>query len=186
VEATVAVLGALDLQGVELRFLRDRIRAEGCATIVVDVGTSRPPLFPPTIDRQEVAAAAGADLSQLSFSGKHDEVVAALAQGAAKLLSERFREGAVHALVALGGYDETAIGIAAMRALPMGVPKLMVSTHSSTGTGRFAGTRDVLLMTAMVDFVGLEQISAEVLANAAAAIAGMVSRPTVVMGRAPD
>jgi uncharacterized protein (UPF0261 family) len=178
---TVVLVGTLDTKGDEYAFLRDRLRSAGIGTLLVDVGTQGPPRTEPDIPREEVAAARGLDLAAVTDRGAAVEAMCA----AAPLVVRRlFDEGRCQGVLAAGGSGGTAIATAAMRALPIGVPKLAVSTMASGDTSEYVDISDVSLMPAVTDVAGLNSISAGVLARAAAAMAGMVTMAPVDLGEA--
>jgi uncharacterized protein (UPF0261 family) len=170
----VLLIGTLDTKGVEFQYVRDRLRAVGVDVLVLDAGILRPPAFPPDVPREQVFVAAGEDLDALRKSGDRGRAVEAAARGAAHVAQELHRQGRVDGVLSLGGSAGTAIGTTAMRALPFGVPKLMVSTMASGQVRPYVGQSDVCMMYSVVDISGLNRISRRVLANAAAAMAGMV------------
>jgi uncharacterized protein (UPF0261 family) len=172
---TVAIIGTLDTKGEELRFVRDLIEAAGLRTLVIDAGVLGDPVFPPGISREELAAAGGTEFTRLLAEKDRGRSVQAMAAGAAALARRLFEEGRIDGIISLGGSAGSTIGTAAMRALPVGVPKLMVSTLASGDTRPYVGTRDVTMMYPVVDIAGLNVISRRILANAAAAIAAMVA-----------
>jgi len=172
--ATIAVLGTLDTKGREHAFVADRIRVRGHAPLLIDVGTGNAPAVTPDIPRSAVAAAAGIDLAALMARGDRGECVSAMARAAPRLLEKLAAEGRIQGVIALGGGGGTAIATAAMRALPIGFPKLMVSTLASGNTAPYVGTTDIAMMPAVVDVQGLNRISRTILARAAGAICGMV------------
>jgi uncharacterized protein (UPF0261 family) len=171
--ATVVLLGTLDTKGEEYDFLRLRVRKEGVDALLVDTGVLGVPLAEPDISREEVAEAAGADAQELAKSGDRGAAVEAMARGAAEIVKELHAQGRLDAVLALGGSGGTAIATHAMRELPVGVPKLMVSTMASGDTRPYVGAVDVTLMYSVVDIAGLNPISEHILGNAAAAAAGM-------------
>jgi uncharacterized protein (UPF0261 family) len=171
--ATVVLLGTLDTKGAEYAFLADRLRSLGLDVVVVDAGVLGPPSFEADVTREEVAAAAGADAYALAEAGDRGAAVTAMAQGAEAIVQRLHAEGRLDAILALGGSGGTALATQAMRALPVGVPKLMVSTMASGDTRPYVGAVDVTMMYSVVDVAGLNAISERILANAAAAIAGM-------------
>jgi uncharacterized protein (UPF0261 family) len=177
----VLLIGTLDTKGVEFLFVRDFLRATGVEVLVLDAGILRPPAFPPDVTREQVFAAAGENLESLRKSGDRGRAVDAAARGAARVAQDLHRQGRVDGVLSLGGSAGTAIGTAAMRALPFGVPKLMVSTLASGQVRPYVGQSDVCMMYSVVDISGLNRISRRVLANAASAMAGMargMSTPT--------
>src|SRR3954447_22602898 len=169
---TVVLVGTLDTKGDEYAFLRDRLQQAGLQTVLVDVGTQGPPRTEPDVPREEVAAAAGLDLAALTDRGT---AVEAMCEAAPVVVRRLFEEGRCQAVLAAGGSGGTAIATAAMRALPIGVPKLVVSTMASGDTSGYVDVSDVGLLPAVTDVAGLNSISAGVLARAAAAMAGMVT-----------
>lgn len=171
---TVVIVGALDTKGEDFRFVKELIEARGLATLVVDAGTMGPPGLEPDVTREEVAAAAGADLARLASGDHKDEAMEAMATGAAVTALRLHAEGRLDGILSMGGSGGTSIATAAMRALPVGVPKLMVSTMAGGDVSAFAGTKDITFMPSVVDVAGLNRISREIYANAAGAIVGMV------------
>lgn len=179
---TVAIFGTLDTKGAEFRFLRDRLRALGVEPLVVNCGPLEEPAFPPDVSAQEVAAAAGTSLAALRARRDRGEAVAAMARGAAQIAAQLFAEGRLHGIISLGGSAGTTIGTAAMRALPVGVPKVMVSTLASGDTRPYVDTKDICMLYSVVDIAGINRLSRRILGNAAAAIAGMLSAPAPPAG----
>jgi uncharacterized protein (UPF0261 family) len=171
--ATVVLLGTLDTKGEEYDFLRRKVREEGVDVLLVDTGILGVPLAKPDISRQEVAEAVGANAQELAESGDRGAAVEAMARGAAETVKELYAQGRLDAVLALGGSGGTAIATQAMRELPVGVPKLVVSTMASGDTRPYVGAVDITLMYSVVDIAGLNPISERILGNAAAAAAGM-------------
>lgn len=172
--ATIAVLGTLDTKGREHAFVAERIRARGHHSLLVDVGTGGDPVVAADISRAEVAAAGGLDLASVVARGDRGECVAAMARAAAVLVGRLAAEGRIQGVISLGGGGGTAIATAAMRPLPLGFPKLVVSTLASGNTAPYVGTSDLVMMPAVVDVQGLNRISRTILTRAAGAICGMV------------
>jgi uncharacterized protein (UPF0261 family) len=173
---TVAILGTLDTKGEESGYLRSRIERAGLATLVIDCGVLGAPAFTPDISRQEVATAAGHEFADLLATRDRGRSVAAMAAGAAAVVQRLFEEGRIQGLISLGGSAGTTIGTAAMRSLPAGFPKMMVSTLASGDTRPYVGTKDIAMLYPIVDIAGLNRLSRHILGNAAAAIAGMVNQ----------
>jgi len=173
----VVLLGTLDTKGVEYEFVRDLLRETGVATLVVDAGT-QPPQAEADVSREEVFRAAGSSLQAVLKANDRGRAVELAANGAASVVLELFHRGKVDGIVALGGSAGTTIGTAAMRRLPFGVPKLMVSTLASGQVRQYVGVRDVLMMHSVVDISGLNRISKTVLTNAANAMIGMIKGNT--------
>jgi uncharacterized protein (UPF0261 family) len=182
----VLLIGALDTKGAEFQFVRDLLTQSGIATLVLDAGVLQPPAFPPDISREQVFAAAGTSLAAVQQAGDRGRAIEAAARGAARIARDLFPSGRVDGVLGLGGSAGTTIGTAAMRALPFGVPKLMVSTLASGQVRPYVGVRDILMMHSVVDISGLNRISRTVLTNAALAMAGMVRRPAEAGAAAPS
>jgi uncharacterized protein (UPF0261 family) len=177
---SVLLVGTLDTKGEELGFLRDRLRDAGVDVLLVDAGTQDAPHgCEPDVTREQLAAETGVDLASLTDRGT---AVGAMADAAAALARRLHAEGRVDGVLGAGGSGNTAIATAAMRAVPVGVPKLMVSTMATGDTSDYAGGTDVTMMASVTDVAGLNSISARILANAAAAMAGMVGAPPVDVG----
>ena len=170
--ATVVLLGTLDTKGAEYEYLRERVRAAGCEVILVDAGVmAAPPAA--DISSDEVARAGGADRAALAAAADRGPAVAAMTRGAVAVVQRLHGEGRLDAIVGLGGSGGSAIISAAMQALPVGVPKLLVSTMASGDTRPYIGTADIAMMYSVVDIAGINEISERILSNAAAAAAGM-------------
>ena len=171
---TVVIIGALDTKGAEFAFVKGLIESEGVGTLVVDFGTMGEPDFEPDITRTEVAAAAGGDLSYLA-SGEHkDEAMETMATGLSVVVRRLYDEGKLGGIIGMGGTGGTSIATTGMRVLPVGVPKVMVSTVAGGDVSAYAGTRDITFIPSIVDVAGINSISRTIFANAAGAIAGMV------------
>ena len=172
----VVLIGTLDTKGVEFAFVRDLLQQAGASTLVIDAGVLRPPAFAPEISREQVYAAAGTSLAAIQQATDRGKAIEAAARGVARLVADLHSRGQVDGVLGLGGSAGTTIGSAAMRALPFGVPKLMVSTLASGQVKQYVGVRDILMMHSVVDISGLNRISRTVLTNAALAMAGMAAR----------
>lgn len=177
----VLLLGTLDTKGQEYAYVRDQIRAAGHDTIVMDLGILGEPFFAPDIPAAEVARAGGGDLESLRVRADRGAAVDVMQRGACALVQALFADGRFDGVAGLGGGGGTAMIAAAMRTLPVGVPKLIVSTMASGNTAPYVGVKDLTLMSSVVDIAGLNPLSRRILANAAAAVAGMVAGA----GRAP-
>jgi uncharacterized protein (UPF0261 family) len=183
--ATVVLLGTLDTKGDEYAYLRSLLSGHGVETILIDAGVLGEPRAAADVTREEVAQAAGADVRALADAGDRGAAVETMARGAAKIVTGLHAEGRLDGILALGGSGGTAVATEAMRALPVGVPKLMVSTMASGDTRPYVGATDVTMTYSVVDISGINAVSARILANAAAAMAGMASAepPTVEGGK---
>ena len=173
----VVLVGALDTKGAEFQFVRDLIRDRGLETIVVDFGVLGDPPFQPNITSDEVARAGGSSIRELRSSQDKTKAMRVMADGLAKVVSDLYESGRLGGILGMAGSGGTSIATTAMRALPVGVPKLMVSTVAASGdVSPYVGTKDITLMPSVVDVAGINSISRRIYANAAGAIAGMVSQ----------
>jgi uncharacterized protein (UPF0261 family) len=172
--STVVLLGTLDTKGNEYAFLRERLRERGVEVVVVDAGVRDPVGLEPDIARDEVARAAGADAAALAAAGDRGAAVTAMGGGAERIVRELHDGGRLDGILALGGSGGSSIAARAMRALPVGVPKLLVSTVASGDTRPYVGAVDVTMMYSVVDISGVNRVSARIMTNAAGAIAGMI------------
>jgi uncharacterized protein (UPF0261 family) len=172
---TIAVLGTFDTKGAELAFTAGQIRAEGCATLLIDAGSLAPAAVPVDIRPEAIASAADPAWEAILARRDRGESVALMARGAAKVVAELAASGRIDGIISLGGGGGTAIGTAAMRALPIGFPKVMVSTLASGQTAPYVGSSDVVLIPSVVDVSGLNRVSRAIFGNAAGSIVGMVA-----------
>lgn len=169
---TVALLGTLDTKGEEYSWLKDRLEDLGVQVLSVDVGSfSASPLA--DVSSDEVIAAAGAEAAVLRQRRDRGEMMTVMGQGAAKVLHGLAAEGRIHGMLSLGGSGGSSVAAPAMQALPVGFPKLLVSTMASGDVKPYVGEVDATLTYSVVDVAGINSISEMVLGNAAAAIAGM-------------
>jgi uncharacterized protein (UPF0261 family) len=171
--ATVVAIGTLDTKGTEYAYLRERLREHGVDVLLVDAGVLGEPATEPDITREEVARAAGADVTRLAAAGDRGAAVEAMAEGAAVVVERLHQEGRLDAVVGMGGTGGTSLVTHAMQRLPVGVPKLVISTVASGDTRPYVGAVDITMMYSVVDVAGINQISARIIGNAAGAIAGM-------------
>ena len=183
--ATIAVLGTLDSKGEEHAFVAGLIAARGHKPLLIDVGTGGPATVPPDITREQVAAAAGIDLAALLARKDRGECVVAMTKAAPALVAKLAAEGRIHGIISLGGGGGTAIGTAAMRALPLGFPKLMVSTLAAGNVAPYLGTKDITMMPSIADVAGLNRLSRVIFTRAAGAICGMVESEPVIDSARP-
>lgn len=172
---TIGVVACCDTKRAEIDFVADLIEAAGQRALIIDISTSAGFLSPGDISREEVVAAAGLAWPDLE-GGPKDVLLESMAEGAAATLSRLYQDGRIDGTLGLGGLQNTTIAARAMRSLPLGVPKLIVSTVAC-GTRTFdmiVGTKDITVMPSITDLAGLNVISEAVLSNAAAAVVGMV------------
>lgn len=178
---TIALIGALDTKGQDFAFIKQEIERRGQHTLVINTGVMEAPSFTPEISAEQVASAGGATLSILRSQADRGKAIEVMTQGASQVLRDLYQQGKVDGVLGMGGSAGTAIATAAMRALPVGVPKLMVSTLASGDTQPYVGTSDIVMMPSVVDVAGINRISARIYANAVGAMVGMVetTAPTI-------
>ena len=172
---TACLVGTLDTKGPEFEFLKERIEANDVGTYVINTGILGESHFEPNVSAEQVAEAGGTSLTALKNEGDRGNSVAAMANGAARIVERLNDDGAIDGIISLGGSAGTTIGTTAMRALPVGVPKLMVSTLASGDTSPYVDTKDITMTYSVVDIAGVNSLSRQILANAAGAIAGMIN-----------
>ncbi len=170
---TVAIAGTFDSKGKEYAFVKKLIEDLGLKTFTIHTGVFEP-TFEPDVSNVEVAKAAGADIKEIAEKKDRAHATEVLSKGMEKLIPDLYKAGKFDGIIALGGTGGTALVTPGMRALPIGVPKLMVSTVASGNTAHYVGTSDIMMMPSVVDVSGLNSISMKIFANAAFAIAGMV------------
>lgn len=173
----VFVIATLDTKGHEAAFLRDLLNGYGVDAQLVDAGCLGEPQVAPDVDRQALFSVAGEDPAQLASAGDRGAAVKAATRGAAAWMQRVAGQQHVAGVIAIGGSAGTTIGTAAMRVLPIGVPKLMVSTLASGQVRHYVGDKDILMLNSIVDLAGLNRVTREVLGQAARAMAGMVTFP---------
>jgi len=171
---SVVIVGSLDTKGKEYAFIKELIEKQKIETLVVDFGVQGRPAFRPDIGRQKVAKAGGGDLSYLASGDHKDEAMKVMATGLAVIVRKLYDQGKLDGIIGMGGTGGTSIITAAMRTLPVGVPKVMVSTVGGGDVSAYAGTKDITFIPSIVDVAGINRISRVIYANAAGAMAGMV------------
>ena len=171
---TVVILGTMDTKGEEFAYVKRLIEGHGLDTLIVDSGVLEEPRLKPDVTREEVAQAGGKSIQELVEKKDRGEAMEVMSKGAAVVASRLYEEGKLDGIIGMGGSGGTAVATAGMRALPVGVPKVMVSTVASGDVEPYVATRDITMIPSVVDVAGLNPISREIFANAAGAIAGMV------------
>lgn len=174
---TIAVIGALDTKGNEFLFVKKEIEKRGHTALVINVGIVKDPGFEPEVPADEVAKASGSSLAVLREKSDRGLAIETMSRGIAKVMVDLHAADQIQAVISMGGSAGTEIGTAAMRALPLGVPKVMVSTLASGDTKPYVGTRDIVMVPSIVDVAGINRISARAYANAVGAVIGMVETP---------
>jgi uncharacterized protein (UPF0261 family) len=176
--AAVALVGTLDTKGEDLAFLAARLRAAGAGVILVDAGSGEPDgitLGPDDIDGEAVAAAAGTTRAALRAAGDRGQAVTEMGRGAAVVIAGLAAQGRIGGVLSAGGSGGSSIAAQVFAALPVGLPKLLVSTMAAGDVSPYVGAKDVCVMYSVVDVSGINRISRVILGNAAAAMAGMVA-----------
>ena len=173
---TILIIGTLDTKGLEFAYLRDLIQARGHKTIVLDAGVTGEPGFPPDISAGEVAKTGGASLQELRQKADRGFALDVMSKGAREMTARLHEEGKIDGVISLGGSGGTSIATTAMQALPVGLPKLMVSTMASGNVAPYVDVKDITMMYSVVDVAGLNSLSRKIFANAVGAICGMVEQ----------
>ncbi|SDS14330.1 Tm-1-like ATP-binding domain-containing protein [Microlunatus soli] len=173
-DSTVVLLGTMDTKAAEYGFVRDRLRSNGLSTVVIDTGVLGEPGIEVDITREQVAIAAGTTLAELVADHDRGRAVARMAEGAAEVIMELLRAGRFAGALALGGTGGTSIAARALQPIPIGVPKIIVSTVAVGNTTPYVGNSDLVLFPSVVDIAGLNRVSSLILANAADALTGMM------------
>jgi len=168
------LIGALDTKGLEFQFVKETMEACGLDIFVIDTGVLSDPLFLPNVSSDEVARAGGTTLEELRSLNDRGTAVTAMARGVIEIVTELQRQGIVGGVFGMGGTAGTTVASAAMQALPIGVPKILVSTVASGDTRSYVGVKDIMMMYSVVDIAGINRLSRRILRNAAYALTGMI------------
>jgi len=176
---TIAIAGALDTKGEEFKFLKNEIERRGHRTFVIDTGVVGESAFKADISNEEIAKAGGTSIETLKARDDRGEAIDAMARGIAEIIQIIHANGTIDGIISMGGSAGTAVGTSAMRALPVGFPKVMVSTVAAGDTAHYVGIKDVVMIPSVVDVAGINRISRQIFANAAGAIVGMVETGTL-------
>ena len=173
---TILIIGTFDTKGVEFGYVRDLIAARGHATLLMDTGVAGEPTLEPDIPASAVAKAGGGSLEELRQAGDRGAALEVMGKGARALALRHHAEGKFDGVISLGGSGGTSVSTRAMQALPVGLPKVMVSTMASGNVAAYVDVKDVTMMYSVVDVAGLNRLSRRILANAAGAVCGMVEQ----------
>jgi uncharacterized protein (UPF0261 family) len=187
--SVVYAIATMDTKGPELAFLAEQIERAGAKAVTIDVGTAAPPLVPPGMARESVAQCHADGIQSVLGHTDRGQAVTAMSEALVRFLEREFAAGKFAGVIGIGGSGGTAIVAPAMRALPVGFPKLLVSTLASGNVQPYVGCCDITMMYSVVDVAGINRVSQEVLTNAANAIAGMTlghksvetAKPTIAM-----
>ncbi|WP_078544674.1 Tm-1-like ATP-binding domain-containing protein [Litchfieldia alkalitelluris] len=170
----VILIGSFDTKGTEFEFVKDTLERLGIETYLVDIGVLNTPQIQPDIPSSEVAKLAGTTLEVLRQDNDRGKAVSAMAEGVAKVMEQLIHKGIVAGVIGMGGTAGTTVGASAMKVVPIGIPKLLVSTVASGNTRPYVGVKDVTMMYSVIDIAGINKLSSRILSNAAYAMAGMV------------
>lgn len=174
---TVALIGAFDTKGAEYAFVQALVHQRGLQTLLIDIGTGDAPQLAPGVTRQEVSAAGGRSHSAHELAAlDRGRALGVMSAGVKALLPELHSAGRLDAVFAMGGTGGTSVATAGMRALPIGVPKVMVSTAAGGDVSGYVDISDIIMIPSIVDVAGVNSISRGVFARAAAAVCGMVEQ----------
>lgn len=170
---TIAIAGTFDTKGAEYLYVKELIESLGLGTFTIHTGVFEP-TFKPDVSNTQVAEAAGMDIKTLVDKKDRALATEVLSKGMEKLVLKLYKQGKFHGIISFGGTGGTSLATPAMRALPIGVPKVMVSTVASGNTAPYVGASDIVMMPSIVDVAGINSISTKIFTNAVFAIAGMV------------
>ncbi|HEX8940562.1 MAG TPA: Tm-1-like ATP-binding domain-containing protein [Candidatus Limnocylindrales bacterium] len=175
---TILLIGTLDTKGHEYAYVRDLITARGHRAFMLDAGVlgEPPPGFVPDSAAARTADAGGESLAALRERHDRGHALEVMGKGARALALELLADGGFDAVLTMGGSGNTSIGATAMQALPVGLPKLIVSTMASGNVGPYVDVKDISMMYSVVDVAGLNRIGRRILANAAGAVCGMAEQ----------
>jgi uncharacterized protein (UPF0261 family) len=182
---TILLIGTLDTKAAEFAYVRDLIVARGHQVLLLDAGIMADPPFKPNLSAAEVVEAGGGSLVELRAANDRSAAMQAVTRGVAKLAPQLYAAGKFDGVLSLGGSGGTAIATAGMRALPVGVPKVMVSTVASGDVNPYVDVKDITMMYSVVDIAGLNRLSRRILANAVGAVCGMVEQEVPVVADKP-
>ena len=182
---TIAVIGALDTKGPEFAFVKAEIERRGHRALVINTAVMGEPAFPPDVPAEAVATAGGASLADLRAKADRGAAIDVMTRGAVRIVRRLFDEGRADAVLGMGGSAGTVIATSAMRALPLGVPKVMVSTLASGDVKPYVGTKDIVMLHSVVDVAGVNRVSARIYANAVGAVVGMAETPAPALEEKP-
>jgi uncharacterized protein (UPF0261 family) len=182
---TIALIGALDTKGPEFAFAKAEIERRGHRALVINTAVIGEPAFAPDISAERVAEAGGVSLANLRAKADRGEAMEAMMRGVAVVVNDLHDRGQIDAVLGMGGSAGTVIATSAMRALPVGVPKVMVSTLASGDVKPYVGTKDVVMIHSVVDVAGVNRVSARIYANAVGAVVGMIETPPPAVAEKP-
>jgi len=171
---TIVIAGAFDTKGSEFAFVKDLIKAHDIKTLTIDIGVIGNPGFTPDINNGEVAKAGGSTIEILRTKKDKTKAMRVMSDGLSVIVNRLYEQGKLNGILSMGGSGGTALVTATMRELPVGIPKIMVSTMAGGDVSSYVGTSDIIMVPSVVDVAGINRISRKIYSNAAEAIAGMV------------
>jgi len=169
----IAIIGCLDTKGKEVKFMKDIIEERGHHTVIIDTSVMGEPYLKADYKREQVAEAGGSDFATLVREASRELSNPVMGEGAKNIMLTLVEEGKAHGVLSVGGTQGTTIAAKAMRAMPIGFPKVLVSTMASGDTSHFVDISDITMMFSVADIMGLNKVSRLILANAAGAVCGM-------------
>ena len=178
---TIAIAGTFDTKGRELKFIKELVEEQGLATLCIHTGVFEP-LVAPDVTNADIAAAVGADINPIIEKKDRATATDVLSRGMEALIPKLYAEGKFDGIISIGGSGGTSLATPAMRALPIGVPKVMVSTMASGDVSPYVGTSDIIMIPSVVDVEGLNDISRKIFSNAVNALVGMVQNQKEIKG----
>ncbi len=190
VSNTILCIGTLDTKGEEVEYIKDQIVKRNHEVMVIDPGILGEPLFAADVTREEVAAAADSTLEDVRKSKTAQEARSVMKQGLLSIVKKLYNEDRFAGVIAIGGSQGSDMGSTVMRELPVGFPKILISSNVAFIGGKsYVGGKDIALVPSVVDIAGLNRVTKQIFSNAAGAIVGMVEsgpvadshKPVVVM-----
>ena len=170
---TVAIAGTFDTKGREYTYIKELFEELGIKTFMINTGVFEPS-FKPDVSNGEIAEVVGKDIKIIAEKKDRALATEILSKGMEKLVPKLYNEGKFDGIISFGGSGGTSLVTPAMRALPIGIPKIMVSTMASGNTSQYIGTSDIIMMPSVVDVSGLNSISTKIFSNAVFAMVGML------------
>lgn len=177
----IVILGTLDTKGREVEFIRLEILSHGHEALIIDTGVVGEPVIEADISREAVATRGGTPLSKLLVNPEREEAAPVMAQGSKKIVLELLDKKQISGIISLGGTQGTTLATEVMRALPVGFPKVMVSTMASGNTAPFVDIKDIVMIFSVADIMGLNPITKKILSNAACAVCGMAESTVEIL-----
>lgn len=176
---TILCIGTLDTKGAEVRYVKELIEGRGHTALIMDISSLGKPSFKPDITAEEIARAAGSTMQEVRAFEEVGPAVEVMSSGAITIIKELHRSGRLQGVISIGGGTGSAVASAAMRELPIGFPKFLLSTQKIVQAGimGYVGSKDIAVMPSIVDISGLNRLTRQALSNAVGAIVGMVESP---------